>query len=63
MDADTCVYLLSLVAIQFSFGVDGEAGLGECGREVGRRVVEGGAIVVDGDADELDAAPSSSEGT
>ena len=35
---------------------------GEGGREVGRGDVEGGTGVADGDADELDASPISSEG-
>ena len=48
--------------IYFSLDVDGGAGLGEDGRDVGRRVVEGGACVADRDEYEVDSAPVSSKG-
>ena len=38
------------------------AGLGDGGRDVGCRVVEGGASVADGDAHVVDAAPVLSYG-
>ena len=42
------------------FVVDGGPGLGEGGRDVGCRVLEGCACVADGDAHEVDASPVSS---
>ena len=46
-----------LMIFFFSFVVDGRPGLGEGGRDVGCRVLEGCACVVDGDAHEVDASP------
>ena len=61
MDEGGCGCILRVVAFLFSFGGDGGANLGEGGRDVGRRVVEVGAGMADGDADERDASPISSE--
>ncbi len=52
-----------LVPFVFALGGDGGADLGEGGCEVVRGVDEGGACVVDGDADKLDASPIFSEGS
>ena len=50
------VLLVSCVlSFFFPFVVDGGAGLGKGGRDVGCRVVEGGACVADGDVHEVDA--------
>ena len=57
MDEERLTCFLWLAAFLFSLGVDGGAGLGEDGRDVGRRVVEGGAGVADGDAYEVEPAP------
>ena len=56
VDNDVCACVLCLVAFKFSFGGNGGADPDEGGRDVGRRVVEVGAGVADGDADELDAS-------
>ncbi len=61
VDEDKCAYRLSLVAFPYSFGFDGGADLSEGGRDISRRVLEGGAGVTDGDAYELEASPVSSE--
>ena len=50
------------MSFSFAFRCDGGADLGEGGCEVVRGVDEGGAGVVDGDADELDSSPIFSEG-
>ena len=44
------------------FGDGRGAGLGEGDRDVSRRVEEGSAGVTDGDVNDLDASPISSEG-
>ena len=54
----SCVYLL----FYCSFGGGRRACLGECGRDVGRRVDEGSAGVVDWNAYKLESPPISSEG-
>ena len=46
----------------FSFIVDGGAGLGEGGRDIGCRILEGCAYVTDGDTHEVDASSISSLG-
>jgi len=56
------VCVLCLLVSCCSLGGGRVAGLGEGDRDVGRRVEEGSAGVADGDADELDASPISSEG-
>jgi len=48
---------LRLGVYWFSFVVDGGSGLGESGRDIGCRVLEGCACVADGDAHEVDASP------
>ena len=50
------------MAFQLLLCGDGGVDLCEGGRDVGRRVAEGGAGVTDGDAHELDASSISSEG-
>ncbi len=62
MDEGGLACLVCLVAFHFSFGGNGEADLGEDRRDVGRSVVGGSGGVANGDADELDASPRSSEG-
>ena len=57
MNEGGSVYVLCLLAFCVSFGGGRGANLGEGGRDVGRDIVEGGAGVVDGDANELDASP------
>ena len=62
MDEGDLACFLCLLSLCFSFGGVGGSDLGEGGRDDHRGVVEGGAGVADGDADELDAYPTSSEG-
>jgi hypothetical protein len=53
------VLVISCVIWPFRFllGSGGEADLGEGGRDVGRSVMESGAGLADGYANELDASP------
>ncbi len=62
MDEGGLVCIMRLVAFQFSLSGDGRADFDEGGRDVGRCFMEGGVNVADGDANELDASPVSSEG-
>ncbi len=55
----SCLVFLSLVFL-IPFDVGGGADLGEGGRNFGHGVVEGGAGMADGDANEVHAAPISS---
>ncbi len=61
MDEGSLACLFRLVASLFPFGDERRADLGDGGRDVSRRVVEGGDGVADGDAHDLDASPVSSE--
>ena len=61
MDEGGLAFFLCLLVFYFSFSGDGGADLGEGARDVCLGIVEGGADVADGDADELYASPISSE--
>ena len=56
MNEGGLAYVLCLATFCFSFGGNGGADYIECGREVGRRVVEGGAGVANGNGHELDTS-------
>ena len=62
MDEGDLTYVLCLLALCCSLGGGRGASHGEGGRDVGRGIVEGGADVTDGDADEFDDTPISSNG-
>ena len=53
---------LCLEVLLFPFVVDGGAGLGEGGRDVGCHVLEGDACVANGDAREVETSQISSYG-
>jgi hypothetical protein len=61
-DEGGLVYVLCLLALCSPLGGGRGASHGEGGDDVGRGIVEGGASVADGDANELDVSPISSKG-